>query len=216
MHSATHRLNHDFQLRYFVAGSCYTPDGAYCIMYAQKIDIESKLKSAEAQLLDQKIKRVRAERLLASTDIVDNMEGQKMLLELEAVQYIWDMNLEGAKRELATIESIMADIEPMRQYSHLSILDANEACQQNEWLYELRARAENHMLSTGTIPPAELETMRMHPDFQTRILPHITTIRELVNQNRIPELMQLIDSNKLKLPVLTAAGAPALADNIVT
>jgi len=178
MISKPHRQNSDFQLRYFIAGSCKTPDAAYCILYSQMIDVESKVKNSESQEIDREIRKLKADRLLQSDDALSKLEGKKELLDLESSKYIWDMNILAARAELKCIKDLMAELEPMRKYAHLSILDASEACQREEWLLELKTRVENSLLSIGSIPADQLDTMRMHPDFHTEIAPHILGFSE--------------------------------------
>ena len=68
---------------------------------------------------------------------------------------------------------LMAELEPQRKYKHLPLLEATEAAQPEEWALEFKHRAENYLLSIGTIPADQLEAMRKHPDFDAVILPHI-------------------------------------------
>jgi hypothetical protein len=56
------------------------------------------------------------------------------------------------------------------------LLEANEATQRGEWLGELKERAENFLLTMGTIPHDHFHTMRCHPDFEQEIVPHIQAI----------------------------------------
>ena len=200
MHSASHRLNHDFQLRHFLAGSCHTPDAAWTLLYSQKIDMESKLKTAKAQAIDRKIKALEAENLLASSDPIMRLQGEKIQAELEASQYIFDMNVEGAEKELETIVALMEELEPLCQYAHLPILERNEACWREEWALELIRRAENNLLAYGTIPPDQLETMRQHPDFKERIVPKILELTAKVQmQDRAITFRELEESPVLSL-----------------
>ena len=195
MHSASHRLNHDFQLKYFLAGSCHTPDAAWTLLYSQKIDMESKLKTAKAQAIDRKIKALEAEKLLQSSEELDRLQGEKILAELEASKYIFDMNVEGAEKELETITHLMEELEPLCKYSHLSILERNEVCWREEWLLELLRRAENNLLAYGTIPPDQLETMRQHPDFKEKIVPKILELTTQIQiQDRGKTFRELEDS----------------------
>ena len=173
MHSANHRLNHDFQLKYFLAGSCHTPDAAWTLLYGQKIDMQNKLSHSKSQILDRKIQALKAKRLMESSDELESLEGQKILAELESSQYTFEMNIEGAEKELETIIALMTEIEPLCKYSDLPLLERNEACWRDEWLQELIRRAENNILAYGTIPPDQLETMRQHPDFNEHIVPRI-------------------------------------------
>ena len=204
MHSASHRLNHDFQLRYFLAGSCHTPDAAWTLLYSQKIDMESKLKTAKAQAIDRRIKALEAENLLASPDPIMRLQGEKIQAELEASQYIFDMNVEGAEKELETITALMEELEPLCKYAHLPILERNEACWREEWCLELIRRAENNLLAYGTIPPDQLETMRQHPDFKERIVPKILELTAKVQtQDRAITFRELEESPVLSLGART-------------
>ena len=200
MHSASHRLNHDFQLRHFLAGSCHTPDAAWTLLYSQKIDMESKLKTAKAQAIDRKIKALEAENLLTSSDPIMRLQGEKIQAELEASQYIFDMNVEGAEKELETIVTLMEELEPLCKYAHLPILERNEACWREEWCLELIRRAENNLLAYGTIPPDQLETMRQHPDFKERIVPKILELTaKIQTQDRSKTFRELEESPLLAL-----------------
>ena len=200
MHSASHRLNHDFQLRHFLAGSCHTPDAAWTLLYSQKIDMESKLKTAKAQAIDRKIKALEAENLLASSDPIMRLQGEKIQAELEASQYIFDMNVEGAEKELETIVALMEELESLCKYAHLPILERNEACWREEWCLELIRRAENNLLAYGTIPPDQLETMRQHPDFKEQIVPKILELTAKVQtQDRAITFRELEESPVLSL-----------------
>ena len=204
MHSASHRLNHDFQLRHFLAGSCHTPDAAWTLLYSQKIDMESKLKTAKAQAIDRRIKALEAENLLASSDPIMRLQGEKIQAELEASQYIFDMNVEGAEKELETIVALMEELEPLCKYAHLPILERNEACWREEWALELIRRAENNLLAYGTIPPDQLETMRQHPDFKERIVPKILELTAKVQmQDRAITFRELEESPVLSLGART-------------
>jgi len=73
MHSSPHRNNSDFQLRYFMANNCHTPDIAWCLMYEQKLDIQLKLDSTKAKLLRRKAKLIEIERELESQDTVKQL-----------------------------------------------------------------------------------------------------------------------------------------------
>lgn len=200
MHSASHRLNHDFQLRHFLAGSCHTPDAAWTLLYSQKIDMESKLKTAKAQAIDRKIKTLEAENLLTSADPIMRLQGEKIQAELEASQCIFDMNVEGAEKELETIVTLMEELEPLCKYAHLPILERNEACWREEWCLELIRRAENNLLAYGTIPPDQLETMRQHPDFKERIVPKILELTaKIQTQDRSKTFRELEESPLLAL-----------------
>lgn len=71
MNSNPHRNNSDFQLRHFLAGSCFTPDGAWMLMYGQKIDREAVVKSCEAQKLRREAK------IMEAQEVIDNASASK-------------------------------------------------------------------------------------------------------------------------------------------
>jgi hypothetical protein len=196
MNAKPHRTNSDFQLRYFLAGSCHTPDGAWALMYGQKIDIEGKIKHTHAQKLRRDAKIMAAKDFLANNldaPLHERMEKEAEIIECEAAAPIAELNLRAAEDELATIERIMAELEPLRKYSHLSLLAANEAAQREEWLGELKTRAENFLLSQGSIPHDQLNTMRNHPDFATELVPHIRQI--VVKMKGSPDGLELLARN---------------------
>ena len=192
MNSNPHRNNSDFQLRHFLAGSCFTPDGAWMLMYGQMIDREATVKACEAAQLRQKAKRLDAEAVINDPNAsdTDKMRAQADLMEMEAHKYTSDTNFEAAKMELATIKQLMSEVEPHRKYAHLPLLEANEAAQRDEWLGEFKNRVENFLFSTGTIPEDHLRAMRNHPDFQTELLPHIQEVMvKLTNAKSSVELL---------------------------
>ena len=203
MNSKPHRNNSDFQLRYFLAGSCHTPDGAYILLYSQKIDMEAKVKHQSAQAMRREAKLLEIEEILnhpASTKI-QKLNALADKAEIDANLPIWEMNKTAAEQELATIVKLMDELEPLRKYSHLDILEASEATQREEWLGELKHRAENFLLTQGTIPADQLETMRTHPDFETSIVPHVQQLTRnigiCVSEQRDPTSLL---TNKKMLP----------------
>ena len=56
--------------------------------------------------------------------------------------------------------------------------------QREEWLFELMNRAENYLLTTGTIPTDHFVTMRQHPDFDDSILPFIENVQKLMQETK--------------------------------
>jgi len=180
MISKPHRNNSDFQLRHFLAGSCHTADGAWMLLYGQKIDVEVKIKHGVAQNLRRIAAIMDAQ---ATIDSVDSSPSEKMIAEADIIEQTsgddaWELNQTAAKNELATINALMTELEPLRKFAHLPVLEANEAAQQGEWLGELKERAENFLITQGTIPHDQLHTMRCHPDFKSDIVPFIELIND--------------------------------------
>jgi len=194
MHSSPHRNNSDFQLRYFVANSCHTADIAWCIMYEQKLDIQMKLVHTKANILRRKAKLIEIEKKLESTDPVTQLNAQADLIDWKSGDGMLEIAILGAEQELATITSIMAELEPQRKYAHLPILEMAQAAQREEWLLEFRRRTENYLLSIGTIPEDQLNAMRNHPDFESNLVPYIANTLQKISVDK--DKMSLLTNNK--------------------
>lgn len=206
MHYKTNRQNHDFQIAYFIAGSCHTPDAAYAILQDLREDRDNALKMYLANIPKEKAKRIRAERQLKDEDEAVRLEGEAELAELEAMASTTKRNVEAAQAELATIDKLIAILQPMRKYAHLSDPEAHQAAQHEEWKLELISRAENFIITSGTIPQDHFATMRMHPAFQSEILPALTGVKALMLANDIEGLRNLQNKPKaFDLPAMVAA-----------
>jgi hypothetical protein len=194
MNSKPHRTNSDFQLKYFLVGSCHTADAAWTLLYGQKIDMEGKIRFAKVAELRRDAKRLAALEILSSKSTTDSarMNAEADIHEVESEKIVSDLNLKAAIDELNCINTLMAELEPHRKYAHLSLFEANEACQREEWLEELKTRAENFLVSQGAIPCDQLSTMRTHPDFETMLVPFIqeTVLKIQTNEKGIGLLKQ--------------------------
>lgn len=197
MHSAPHRNNSDFQLRYFIANNCHTADIAWCVLYEQKLDIFTKLEATKAKLVRRKAKRLEIDKKLKSVSEIDRLNAQADLIDWESGEGMLEMAIKGAEQELATIESIMAELEPQRKYGHLPILEASQAAQREEWLLEFKRRTENYLLSIGTIPEDQLNAMRNHPDFEAEIVPHVKQVSYQINKS--DDKLALLTNNRVLL-----------------
>jgi hypothetical protein len=197
MHSAPHRNNSDFQLRYFIANNCHTADVAWCVMYEQRLDIFTKLEATKAKLVRRKAKKLEIDEKLKSASEVDRLNAQADLIDWESGESLLEMAIKGAEQELATIESLMAELEPQRKYGHLPVLEASQAAQREEWLLEFKRRTENYLLSIGTIPEDQLNAMRNHPDFEAEIVPHVKQVSYQINKS--DDKMALLTNNRVLL-----------------
>ena len=197
MHSTPHRNNSDFQLRYFIANNCHTADIAWCVMYEQRLDIHTKLEATKAKLVRRKAKRLEIDEKLKSASEIDRLNAQADLIDWESGEGMLEMAIKGAEQELATIESIMAELEPQRKYGHLPVLEASQAAQREEWLLEFKRRTENYLLSIGTIPEDQLNAMRNHPDFEAEIVPHVKQVSYQINKS--DDKLALLTNNRVLL-----------------
>lgn len=192
------RSNTNFQILHFIAGNCHTVDGAYIALLNQRNERKRAIDALPILELKCKITRIEAERLCASTDPVDQLNGEVKLLELELELEYQKELVDGAKEELAFIEECMERLEPFREYGYMSNTQAAEACQEREWLLELKRRAENFLLTTGTIPHDHFNAMRQHPGFTKELLPHIERIHSGLGAGS--NVTQMLDQDKLNLP----------------
>jgi len=198
MTSKFHKQNTNFQIAYFLAGACHTPDGAYILLRELREERQAAVDNYKVQELKDKAKEIRANKLLQG-DEAEKLEGQAELLELENNKKTGEVLYQAALDEITFIDKCLVAIEPLRVYKNLSDGEANEAAQWNEWKFELMRRAENLMLTTGGISPDQFATMRMHPDFQTEILPRINEIKKLMlTEGGLEELQKQIGGAKFK------------------
>lgn len=197
MHSNPHRNNSDFQLRYFIANNCHTADIAWCVLYEQKLDIFTKLEATKAKLVRRKAKKLEINKKLKSASEIDRLNAQADLIDWESGEGMLEMAIKGAEQELATIESLMAELEPQRKYGHLPVLEASQAAQREEWLLEFKRRTENYLLSIGTIPEDQLNAMRNHPDFEAEIVPHVKQVSYQISKS--DDKLALLTNNRVLL-----------------
>jgi hypothetical protein len=210
MHYKTNRLNHDFQIAYFLAGSCHTPDAAYSLLCDLRDDREDALKHVRAASKRTQAKYVKAQRELRSDDPVVKLNAEADLEEIEATKSTTEKNIAAAEAELSFINKCIEKLQPLRRFSHLSDPEAHEAAQQEEWKLELLHKAENFLLTQGTIPADHFATMRMHPEFKVAILPILKEINSQIQAVRTQgldlETIPFLSARKqFELPALLEA-----------
>jgi hypothetical protein len=196
-----HRQNHDFTIIHHLAGSCHTADAAYALLMDLREDRQSAVEAFEVQQLRDLAKECRAKERLGSSSAADQLEGKADLLELENNRRAGQVLLSAAQDEIATIDKAIAALRPKRKFAHLSDAEAVEAIQSEEWAEEMRFRAENHLLTTGTIPPDEFASMRQHPSFAAEVLPRITELQTMIESGQREKLLsQICSSSRLLGP----------------
>ena len=185
MNNHPHRNNSDFQLRHFIAGGCHTADGAWNVLYEQMLDVQIKLEHTKAQVLRREARRLDLEQSLKSSELTpsDMLRVKADLMDWQSAEGLNELAIAGAERELATIKSLMAELEPHRKYGHLPLLEATEAAQRDEWREEFKSRIETYLISQGTIPEDQLRAMRNHPDFMTDLVTHIRRVSAMLESS---------------------------------
>lgn len=157
--------NSNFQIAYFLAGKCHTPDEAYRVLKSQLADREQAIAQAHRN------------KVLALYDKNRN--------DLDAIDRTTLDCFEQALREADFIRLCLAKIEPFRKYAHLPDFEAHQAAQLDEWELEFIFRAENYIACEGRIPAEQLAAMRLHPRFKTSIAP---VLQQLTNDARSGQL----------------------------
>ena len=180
-----------------MANSCHTADTAWCLMYEQRLDIQIKLDATHAKLLRRQARKIEIERDLLSDDELIRLNAQADMIEWKSGEGLLEMAVLGAEQELATIKSIMDELEPQRKYGNMSVLEAAQAAQREEWCLEFKRRTENYLLSIGTIPEDQLNAMRNHPDFEAQIVPHVQQL--LLKMESSQNKMELLTNNRALL-----------------
>jgi len=191
MNSKNHKQNTNFQIAHFLVGSCHTADGAYSLLCDLRESRQAAIDNYNVSLLRNKAKRIRAEKLISNfNDEAERLEGEADLLELENNERSGKILYGAALDEIAFIDKCIAAIQPLRRFKDLPDLEAHETAQFDEWKLELMRRAENFLITAGNIPTDEFNTMRMHPAFQSDIMPHIKGIQNLMMINGGIEILQ--------------------------
>lgn len=173
MNSKNNRVNHNFQILHFLVGSCFTADGAFSLLCDLREEREMALNTVEVAAIREKAKRITIERMLKSEDEVVRLNAEADLLEIDLGIAVSTRNIAAAKDELKYINECIEKITPLRKFAHLPDHESHEACQQEEWKLEFKARIENQLITTGTIAPDDFNHMRMHPEFHSFLLPTI-------------------------------------------
>lgn len=206
MSSKNNRVNHDFQIAYFLAGSCHTPDAAYSLLKDLQEEREMALAQIEGSQLRAKAKIIRAETMIESDDPAIVLEGQAELADMKNNETFLQRNIEAAKKELEFIQKCIDRLQPYRKYAHLPDPEAHEAIQMEEWKLELIKRAENSLLSSGQIAPDLLQTMRQHPQFNTDILPAVENIKHImISNDNFQSIVEKLENKKVNIPKLLEA-----------
>lgn len=191
--------NSNFQIKHFIVGTCHTVDEAYRQLYQLWEDRDVAIRNAESSALRAKAKLLKAQQVLDSstTDEIAKLEAEADIVEFNAFK---DQSVSVLKQAIAErdyIKSLMDEVEPHRKYSHLSLEEAFQATQEEEWFEELKWRAENFLASQGNIPHDHLATMRLHPAWETQLLPYVAFLIEEHKQGRV-----LIPAHKTPIPAL--------------
>jgi hypothetical protein len=192
------RHNTNFQIAYFIAGSCFTPDAAYFALLNQRDERQAALDAAVSSGLRRQARRIEIDRASTSDDPVDQLKAQADLHDWQCDHDKMTQLEKACEEELAFIDLCIERVQPLRKFSHLPDGEAAEVCQREEFAREFQFRIENYLMTQGTIPHDQLASMRQHPDFGTQLLPHITHVTKSLSapggaQHLLPNLTKTFD-----------------------
>jgi hypothetical protein len=179
MYTAYHRSNSDFHLKYFLAGTCYTPDAAYFRLLMEQEVLVEKIE-INKQTHDYKFKIAQA-KIDEASKTSERLEAEQELKELEIRETMYQKTYEAALKELETLNNLIDQLKPQCKYIDMNSDDAWNATQREEWLYEIKARIENGLISTKNISVSDLEIARRHPDFKLEIAPFVDKLITKLN-----------------------------------
>jgi hypothetical protein len=184
--------NSNFQILYFIVGSCHTFDEAYRILRQLQEEREQALGASKVSKIKEKIKILNAKRKLESGDETLRLEGEAELLEIEVSKKVVERCIKAAEQELDFINKLIDIIQPYRKYKDYPDEEAHQLCQREEWKLNLIEKARVMLLTSGTISYDHFLTMMRHPDFKTDIYPEIIRITENINNED-----KLSDNNEI-------------------
>lgn len=152
-----HWRNSEFQYVHFIFGACHTP-------------LEAHRKCREA-IEDREMALHEARNADFSTDDVPARMTRAHIEQAGA-------EVEFLNRCRLCLEAAIGFVPTPRDY---------QENQREEWRKELEFRAENFLLTSGTIPSDHFATMRLHPDFP-QLLERINQVRLALQEGKMPLL----------------------------
>lgn len=164
-----HWRNSNFQYAYFIFGACHTA-------------IEAHRKCLEA-IEDREVA------LCEASKAPPIQSGDASGRQARA-------NIEQARSEIKFLNQCRAKLE--EHIGRVPTMDDYQSNQREEWRLELEFRAENFLLTAGTVPTDQFATMRLHPDFP-RILQKINQVRTMIQSGKAPEFTSPSWRNNLLL-----------------
>lgn len=188
-----HWKHSQHQLVHVILANCHTVDEAYRVLCELE---EDRLFSIESSLAESK--RAQSKVIAAKLVLKDSDESKSNKIlsecfidETLARNKLAQPCLDEARRELAFIREIKDKLEPYRKYIELPDHQAHQACQSEEYMYDLFWKAYNFICSTGTIPHDHWMLLKMHPN-SSSLVPLV------INMTNGLDTQEAITSFKLK------------------
>jgi hypothetical protein len=188
-----HLKNSLFHVLTVMVGTRNTPDEAYRVLY---FELEDRKRAYDGAMASRKRNLAKKGRLEARMSLGLNSDGSAMdqfdrleleadLDELNSGTQTMENAVSGCEFEMKFITDLMEKLLEQCEYvGKMDITEAFTRCHRKEWALEHRKRAENFLLTQGSIPTDYFEVMRVHPDFDEHIAPLIEDTRMALVQNR--------------------------------
>lgn len=174
--------NSHFQNRHFLAGKAHTVWERYRLIKQQLEDRQTALDASRAGELRLLAKIKKLTHLQTCGHEWEALEAQADLVETEAHLGQAQRCVEAAQDEVRFLNQLIDEMRPHLEATRVegySDQQMFQATQQEEWKRELIARAENyHIARILGIPADQVETMRLHPEFETTIAPMIQAMHQ--------------------------------------
>ena len=188
-YQGSHFQNSNFQIEAWIAGKAHTAWEKYRLLCNQLENRQMALAQVEAAAIRQKAQVAKLNHLKTIGIEWEVLEVEANLLEAASNREVGDRCIESARQEVEFIKSLIAQLEPQLEATRVNGYTDQQMFQHNqsdEWAAELLHRAENHYISRifGGFPPDQIDAMRSHPQFETKILP---TLRAM-HQNYTPAI----------------------------
>jgi hypothetical protein len=180
--------NSNLQIQAWIAGKAHTPWEKYRLLCNQLGNRQQALGAAEAAEKRRQAKVIKANEKLNSEIESERLEAEADLLEAESSRHLSESCVASARSEVAWIQSLIDELEPILEQTRLpgySDTDMFQEVQEEEWAQEFLRRAENNYISRifGNLPSDQIDAMRSHPLWESRILPNLQKMhREMMPQ----------------------------------
>jgi hypothetical protein len=205
----SHWQNSNLQIQAWIANKAHTIWEKYRLLCNQLENRKQALGQVKASEKRRQAKLAKFAYLQEHGTKWEKLEAEAEMLEAEAGQSLSESCIQAAQQEVEFIESLIKQLEPQLERDRIpgySDEQMFQHCQEEEWAKELLHRAENYYISRifGGFPPEQIDAMRSHPQFESRILPELKQMhREFLPAIATASTLQMPSTNN-NIPKITA------------
>jgi|GEM_PF-2866051 len=188
--------NSNFQIEHFILSEANGAWERYRLLKELLLDREAALATIKATIKKQ-------DALIAAVEEAEKesekLNAQADLLEFEATLPILERDIKFAEQEKEFIQSLIDGLNDELETTRLQGYSDEKMFQEvqcEEWLITIKNKIRRELACTGTLNPESLRVAMNHPQYETELLPHIKTLRVMIQQE--PE--KLLEAGNLALP----------------